>query len=100
MADLKLIGVMILIISMVIKYLFKFENIHYYTVQAFFMAAILIYEYVYMKYVDRLKNQYDRELFNYVSMNDTEGLKLYVDKKYKNIKALENVYFYVIKFIK
>jgi hypothetical protein len=39
-------------------------------------------------------------LFNYVSMSDTEGLRLYVEKKYKNIKSLENVYFYVIKFNK
>ena len=86
----------ILILSVLLIIFFKNDssfNIIFYLACLLFSSVLAIF---YYKNVSLDKPEYDSKLFSYLSDDDVEGFKKYTNLKYKSVKELEKVFYYVI----
>lgn len=88
----------LLTFSFALKSIFNLDTTKHLIIQGILLVAYLVYHLIIKKYLENINYQYDKVLFNHLIQGNLEGIKSYVKEKYKNVKALENVYCYV-KFI-
>jgi hypothetical protein len=89
------IDFLLFFICKVIKDIYDLNNTKYFILDAVVMTVIFIYRSIIKDYLEYLKYKYDKVLFNHLIQGNLDALKSYVKDKYKDVKALENVYCYV-----